>query len=95
MRLLRRDFLHGRFHIGGGAFCLSDRRIVLTPVDDMSLEEVFVPVEVGLCIVGRCLGTNQIRFGLSKAGLHYVLLRLSFRQLALGRRQAGYGASES
>jgi hypothetical protein len=60
----------------------------------VGLEKSLVSIEVGLGIVRRCLSTNQIRFGLTQAGLRHVLLRFGLSQLALSRSQIGYRASE-
>jgi hypothetical protein len=58
--------------------------IVLSSIDHVSLVQLLVAVEIGLGVVSSSLCASQIRFGLSQAGLRYVLLRFRFGE---GTRQ--------
>src|SRR5262249_17535082 len=60
----------------------------------MSLVQFLVTLEIGLGIIRRRLGASEIRFCLARAGLRHVLLRFSFRKLALGRFKVGDGAGQ-
>jgi hypothetical protein len=66
-------------NIGGGAFCLSDRSIIFTSIDHMSLVQFLVTLEIGLGVIRHRLGASEIRFCLARAGLRHILLRPSGR----------------